>query len=331
MGNNVAVPYSGFIPGGLQVGTDVVISGRAPMHSDSFSINLCEGPNYNQGCALHFNPRFSNGHVVRNHMQGGQWGNEETGGGFPFKKGHGFELHMKVTPHGYKVTLNHRHFCDFHHRVPKESVKYIYIEGEVVIHYIQFREQNRGPVPVAPGAGGFPNYPTGPVCPPGPAYPPSMPVPGYPAGGAAGPIYSPPVPFTSPIPGGLYPGKIMYISGTPRPNASRFTVNIMCGPSDNYDISLHFDVRMNYGNDYNQVIRTHKDMNNWGSEERQITYFPFMPNTPFEIMILAEPASFKVAVNNQHFVEFFHRIQPITRATHINVNGDVTLSQVRFQ
>jgi len=315
MGNNIQVPYSGLIPGGLQVGTDVVISGRVLHHANSFSVNLCEGPSYNEGCALHFNPRFQQHEVVRNHMQGGQWGNEETKGGMPFHKGHGFELHMKVTPHGYKMTINNKHFCDFHHRIPKESVRYIYIEGEVFVNYIQFRESHRPHHhhPHAPGSHGFP-----------PAQ-----VPGYPGG--AEPIYNPPVPFTRHIPGGLHPGKIMYISGVPLPNASRFTVNLQCGPSEANDISLHFDVRFRYGQHVNQVVRSHKQWNNWGQEETQATNFPFIPNAPFEIMILAEPTCFKIAVNNQHFVEFFHRIQPMQQANHLNVNGDCQLTQVRFQ
>ena len=35
----------------------------------------------------------------------GVWGQEETGGGFPFHRGMPFELHMKVTQHGYKVSI----------------------------------------------------------------------------------------------------------------------------------------------------------------------------------------------------------------------------------
>lgn len=354
MGNNIAIPYSGFIPGGLHIGTDVVLNGRVPHNCERFSINLCAGPTFDQDCALHLNPRFDEDRVVRNHHQGGSWGLEEAAGRNPFRRGMGFEVHMKVTKHGYKITVNNKHFCDFNDRLPREIVKYIYIQGDVAINYIQFREHSH-PIPHhGPHHGqhhgphhGPPSYPSGPayppqpaVCPPGPvpSYPPApvpgyppAPVPGFPAGGAATPIYNPPVPFTSPIPGGLYPGKIMYISGMPRPNPSRFTVNILCGPSDDYDICLHFDVRFNYGEDYNAVVRTHKEYGTYGAEERQVTYFPFMPNANFEMMILAETSSFKIAVNNQHFVEFFHRIQPLQRGTHLSVSGDVHLSQVRFQ
>jgi len=139
MGNNIILPYSGHIPGGIHQGVDTVIRGRVPHHAKTFSINLCIGPTYQQDCALHFNPRFENHHVVRNHMQGGQWGPEETSHGNPFHKGHGFEMHMKCTHNGFKITVNHKHFCDFHHRLNKDMIKYVYIEGDVVINDIEFR------------------------------------------------------------------------------------------------------------------------------------------------------------------------------------------------
>lgn len=127
------------------------------------------------------------------------------------------------------------------------------------------------------------------------------------------------------------PGRIIYISGIPYPNPSRFTINLQCGPFESDDVALHFDSRFNYGSDRNQVIRTHKAHGSYGSEEKQISYFPFYPNANFEIMILTEPNCFKIAVNNQHFTEFYFRIQPIQRVTHLGITGDVNLTQVRFQ
>ncbi|CAG5126306.1 unnamed protein product, partial [Candidula unifasciata] len=137
----INIPYSGYIPGGISVGTDVVISGRPNPDFTRFSINLCAGPTHDSDTALHFNPRFNEGKVVRNHKQGGSWGMEETSGGMPFRRGHNFEFHMKVEAQCYKITINNKHFCNFHHRIPKEKVQYLYIEGDVTISFIQFRGQ----------------------------------------------------------------------------------------------------------------------------------------------------------------------------------------------
>lgn len=145
------------------------------------------------------------------------------------------------------------------------------------------------------------------------------------------PMYNPPVPFTMGIPGGMYPGKMVFVSGVPHPNASRFTVNLQCGSYDQSDIGLHFDVRLRSGNDFNVVVRNSMQGGQWGSEERHSPYFPFMPNANFDMIIMAEGNCFKVAVNNQHLFEFFHRLQPISRIDHLKITGDVRLTQVRFQ
>lgn len=41
-------------------------------------------------------------------------------------------------------------------------------------------------------------------------------------------------------------------------------------------------------------MRNHRSAGVWGTEERAISHFPFMPNGPFELMFLAEPYCFKV-------------------------------------
>ncbi|CAG5126305.1 unnamed protein product, partial [Candidula unifasciata] len=155
--------------------------------------------------------------------------------------------------------------------------------------------------------------------------------PGYPSP-SGGPLYNPPVPLTTPIQGGMYPGKIIYLTGIPKQNANRFNVNLTCGAHESSNIALHFDARFHFGNDsHNVVVRTHRQGGNYGPEERHQNFFPFTPGVNFEIMILAEHASFKVAVNGQHFTEFFHRIHPLNSVTYLNVQGDVVLTQVRFQ
>jgi len=137
------------------------------------------------------------------------------------------------------------------------------------------------------------------------------------------------VPFTSVIPGGLQLSKIISITGKPLSTAKRFTINIVCEPSG--DIALHFDVRLRYGEHVNKVVRSSRINGQWGVEETRVSYFPFAPNQKFEMMVLAGQNSFKVEINNQNFVEFVHRLKPLTRITHISVTGDVRLSQVRFQ
>uniref|UniRef100_A0A0B7BMS3 Galectin n=1 Tax=Arion vulgaris TaxID=1028688 RepID=A0A0B7BMS3_9EUPU len=268
-----------------------------------------------------FNPRFDDRRVVRNHKMGGSWGMEETNGGIPVQRGQHFEIRITVVQQCYKIKVNRKNFCNFHHRIPKEKVMYLYIEGDVAISSIQ-----------VPGKG---SYPTGNIAPPpypvGASYVPELSYPGYPSQ-SGGILSNPPVPLVTPIQGGMYPGKIIYISGIPSAfNPSRFTINLACASHDTADIGALFDVRFNFGDSHNVVVRTNRQGGHYGPEERLQNYFPFTPGVNFEIMILAEPNCYKIAVNNQHFTEFYHRMLPLTNVNYLNIVGDVRLLQVRFQ
>ena len=37
-----------------------------------------------------------------------------------------------------QVLVNNRHFCDFTHRMAKETVQYLFITGDVTINHINF-------------------------------------------------------------------------------------------------------------------------------------------------------------------------------------------------
>ena len=74
----------------------------------------------------------------------------------------------------------------------------------------------------------------------------------------------------------------------------RMTFNIEM--SDCRDIALHFDVRFKYGSDKHAIVRNAKPgTGGWGSEERSLPFFPFVPNMFFEIMILVEYDRYKVS------------------------------------
>ncbi|XP_013408586.1 galectin-4 [Lingula anatina] len=347
-------PCSNPIPGGLTPGKMIFLKGHIPHRANRWSFNLQSGPNPESDVAFHFNPRFEGtNQVVRNHRQSGSWGQEERQGGFPFVQNTDFECIILVQHDCYKVAVNGKHFIEFKHRMSKDRATFLRIEGDVKIRNIAFQGGSVPSMPpggyapptgaYAPPIGGYGPPPHGgwapppsggyaPSCgfipppefnPPGTSFPGS----GYPPQ----PVYNPRVPYSQHIPGGMYPGRMIFISGTPNMNPSRFHINLQCGQHSGCDIALHFDVRFSYGSNYNVVVRNSQQGGGWQNEERSHPYFPFAAGANFDVVILCEQQCFKVAVNNQHFIEFAHRIQPPTLADTLAIDGDVRITSVRVQ
>ncbi|BFZ12326.1 hypothetical protein BsWGS_15366 [Bradybaena similaris] len=278
-----SVPHVSHVPFTLAEGKEIVIQGVTSHHANNFLVSLSVGRDHNSETPFCFNPRFDQNEVVRNHNSNG-WGSEEKHGGFPFYKGSPYEIKIVVRHHGYQVFVNNNYFCDFNHRLSKESVRHLYIEGDTSVNRISFFDV----------------------------------------------VSCPNVPFHIPVHGEVHPGREFVITGVPT-GQERFNVNLLCGGHniDHHDVALTFDVRFNFSNCYNEVVRTHKAGGGWGAEEKHQSYFPFSANVPFEIVILVEHHGFKISVNNQHFVDFNHRIHPIQRISHLSVDGQVRLTQVK--
>jgi hypothetical protein len=326
-------------PVALSDGHTFTIEGLVSHHAKKLTIAFVRERDMEHETPFVIEFRFEQSVVVRNHRDHSNWGPEDRHGGFPLRRGQPFEVMITVKSSELQVFINKTYYCDFRFRIAKEIARNLYVNGELTIHrihspnsfpqnpssaYPQYHPQlPQNPFAGAMGYAPAPSYPT--------AVPGYQPAPSYPQPFCSGPIFNPPVPLTTPISGGLYPGKIIFISGVPNSNASRFTINLACGSHESADYGLTFDARFNFGNSYNVVVRTHRQGGAYGAEERHQNYFPFAARANFEIMILVEQQGFKIAVNNQHFTEFAHRIHPVQRLDFLNIVGDVTLTQVRFQ
>lgn len=139
------------------------------------------------------------------------------------------------------------------------------------------------------------------------------------------PILNPPNPYVGSL--RIFPGTLVKVSGRARPNATRFAINFQTGPSLNPrdDLALHLSPCFTPP----RIVRNSLQHGAWGLEEAWGNGSILSPHQPFEIIILAEPEQFKIAVNGAHYCEFRHRI-PYQQITHLTIDGDVDIERIHI-
>uniref|UniRef100_A0A674AJ18 Galectin n=1 Tax=Salmo trutta TaxID=8032 RepID=A0A674AJ18_SALTR len=111
-------------------GQEMTLTGKTKSGASSFSINVGhDSDNY----ALHFNPRFSHGHIVCNSLSGGSWGDELKEGHFPFQDGEQFKLVLNFTNEQFYIKLPDGHMMDFPNRLGDCKYNHIMVDGDVKV------------------------------------------------------------------------------------------------------------------------------------------------------------------------------------------------------
>ncbi|CAH1791185.1 unnamed protein product [Owenia fusiformis] len=280
--------------GGLNHGNIVVVQGWIPKNAKRFEINLiCDDDNW----AFHLNPRFAAGffesdRIVRNTKIGNGWGPEEDSGAFPLKKDSAFDIVILVQDDCFRVAINGQHYCEYNHRVMKDNIREVMIDGDVaLITATQPRDTVQA---------------------------------------LSEPAFNVSVPYTEQLPSGIQPGTMIFLAGKIKKDSQRFHINLQSADigSPYADIALHFNPRFK---PKKQVVRNNMNKGKWGDEETKAPGFPFKPDTPFTILILVEEDGFKVAVNHQHYLDFEHRMANLSTINTLYVEGDVMIAEVRTQ
>ncbi|XP_037349031.1 galectin-9-like isoform X2 [Talpa occidentalis] len=299
---NPAVPFRRLIPGGLQEGRKITIKGTVTQSSENrFHVNFQTGSSDND-IAFHFNPRFEDGgYVVSNTKQNGSWGQEERKKPMPFQWGNPFELCFLVQSSEFQVTVNRSFFLQYSHRVPYHRADTLCVNGCVQLSYISFQTQTVVQTAHSTPGQMFPNAIMPPMVYPNPTYT---------------------LPFFAAIPGGLYPLKNLFMTGSVLPRAQSFYINLRSGG----DIAFHLNPRFNE----NAVVRNTQINSCWGSEERNLPQkMPFTRGQGFQVWIVCESGCLKVAVNGQHLCEYKHRVNDLWAIDTLEVGGDIQLTQVQ--
>ncbi|XP_010640646.1 galectin-5-like [Fukomys damarensis] len=129
------------------------------------------------------------------------------------------------------------------------------------------------------------------------------------------------LPYHASIPGGLFPARVITVSGIILHNAKSFHINLCTGS----DIAFHLNPRF----DENVVVRNTQIQGRWGEEERSLPFtMPFRQGYSFTVWITCEALCYKVALDGQHLLEYAHRLKHLPDIDHLEVNGDIELTKV---
>ncbi|KAH0619952.1 hypothetical protein JD844_014414 [Phrynosoma platyrhinos] len=135
--SNPAVPFHGAIPGAFIQFRKITIVGNVPFFANRFHVNLKNTMTGN--IALHINPRFKEGALVRNTLINGTWGSEERYiHSMPFSPGQAFHMEITNLKKNYKVIVNGQVVFDYTHRIPPSHVDQLEIAGDVNLSSVQY-------------------------------------------------------------------------------------------------------------------------------------------------------------------------------------------------
>jgi hypothetical protein len=90
----------------IHTGSRIFVRGFIPPGANRFELNLLQGYSDGDDIAFHFNPRFDQRQIVKNHRRNGQWGQEENQpfpSYMPLMPGSQIDLQIACNPDKYTV------------------------------------------------------------------------------------------------------------------------------------------------------------------------------------------------------------------------------------
>ncbi|XP_038150179.1 galectin-8 [Cyprinodon tularosa] len=299
-----SIPFAGTILGGLLPGEMVLMQGSVPTGAERFQIDFTCGSSVKPRAdvAFHFNPRLKKSRVVCNTLEKERWGREEILYKMPLKVGAAFELIILVLEDMYKVAVNGAHLLEYKHRVDLDQVDTICISGDVSVQAVAIIPADSAPISPSASNTSLTSSASEAIV------------------SSSGDLK---VPFRGRLDKGLKAGRSIVIKGQTNQNAHSFCVNLRDVSGSN--IVLHLNPRVKKG----VFVRNSFLSECWGPEETNLGSFPFAAGEYFEMIVLCNQQHFKVAVNGLHQFDYKHRVQDLSSIGHLEIQGDVSLLDVR--
>lgn len=143
-----STPYDAHLHNSFPAGSKITLLASAHHNTERFAVNLvCRSHQLSSkqssypNVALHFNPRFSDGIVVRNSKQNGSWLKEEREGGLPISRGEAFSISVLCQEDAFKILVNDTQFTYFEHRMNPQNITHIEIEGTILLHKLIYESK----------------------------------------------------------------------------------------------------------------------------------------------------------------------------------------------
>lgn len=136
------LPFYGEIPDGLSDGKTIQIRGRVNRAvEDGIVIDIQNGPSPypSEDISFHISIRFKTNTIVRNTYRNGDWETEELDGGLPIAPGQFVEISVLANYYNFVVYINGKQFCEYAHRMPLDTAKFIHTRGDWSVESISLQ------------------------------------------------------------------------------------------------------------------------------------------------------------------------------------------------
>lgn len=295
----------------------MTIQGQVYSNAKRFAVDFnC----FDNDIAFHFNPRFDEGVIVCNTMQGKTWGSEERKSHVPFCKNAHFDISIAVAGHAFQVTVNGQFLLEYRHRVSYQGIQSIRIAGDVILTCVTFHPSLAEMAPAPPPYSPFAAQPMflSPVTS-------SMTTMLGAAKPQKGPtvVHNPVMPFQAAFPKSFGNNQSIIITGTVNYGADRFHVNLLNSRTRN--IHLHINPRFKEGT----IVRNTQERGTWGPEERQLPYMPFYQGQHFQMEIKNEGGVLGVYSNGAKLFNYVHRL-PSSQIDMLEIGGSINLTYLQY-
>lgn len=266
--------------------------------------------------ALHFCVHPSAGYALLNARTGRQWGHEDrtTRGRLPASllQNQRFILSITVEEQQYRIDVSDITFVSFLHRHPFSLVGLLSYDGDFDVDNVVIQPPPQLPPPLHP------------------LISPSAPHQSLVNDDNSHVLYDhkfPKLPFLLPIKNGLVTG--MRIKIDAEITGNRFDVSLYQG-SNPYggdpgsDVAFHMEVYIAE----KSIVRNTFQSGQWQRPEKDITYFPFLGQQYFTLVIRVEANRYQVDVNGNYVFDFYHRVHRLSSVDHLCLHGSLSISSL---